>query len=231
MKLNESKIRIKDMPLEERPRERLARLGGESLSVPELLAIILRTGLKGETAVDVANKLLKNYNNNLRDLFSTDYNELSKIKGIGFTKAIQLKAVFELYNRLSTFKEEEKVYISSPEDAYSILKPLGFLDKEYFVLLCLNTRNRLLSKETLSIGSLNANIVDPKEVFRVALSKNSSSILLAHNHPSGDPRPSDGDIEITKRIVEAGRLFDIDIQDHIIIGKDGFVSLKKKGFC
>lgn len=224
------KIRIKDMPKDDRPRERLVKLGGESLSTPELLAIILRTGFKGETAVDVANKLLKIYNNNLKDLFSADVNELSKIKGIGFTKAVQLKAVFELYNRLSTFKEEEKIYINSPEDAYSILKPLGFLDKECFVLLCLNTRNRLLSKETLTVGSSNANIVDPKEVFRIALSKNSASIVLAHNHPSGDSSPSDSDIEITKRIVDAGRLFDIDVQDHIIIGKEGFLSLKEKGF-
>lgn len=218
------------MPKTDRPRERLFKLGGESLSTPELLAIILRNGSMGESAVDVAMKLLKIHNNNLRNLFSADVNELSKIKNVGFTKAVQLKAVFELYNRLNTFKEEEKIHINSPEDAYFLLKPIGFLDKEHFVLLCLNRRNRLLSKETLSVGSSNANILDPKEVFKIALSRNSASIVLAHNHPSGDPSPSSSDIKITRRIVEAGRLFNIDVQDHIIVGGDEFVSLKEKGF-
>jgi len=223
------KVRIKDMPPEERPRERLARLGGEALSTSELLAIILRTGSRGETALDVANKLLKIYNNSLIDLFSADVNELSKIRGVGFTKAVQLKAVFELYNRLNMFKDEEKIYINSPEDAYSILRPLGFLDKEHFVILSLNTRNRLVAKDKISVGSLNANIVDPKQIFKIALLRNAASIILAHNHPSGDPSPSDGDIEITKKIIEAGKLFDIEVQDHIIIGKDGFVSLREIG--
>jgi len=223
------KVRIKDMPPEERPRERLARLGGEALSTSELLAIILRTGSRGETALDVAKRLLKIYNNNLKDLFSADINELSKIRGVGFAKAVQLKAVFELYNRLNMFKDEEKIYINSPEDAYSILKPLGFLDREHFVILCLNARNRLIAKDKISVGSLNANIVDPKQIFKIALLRNAASIILAHNHPSGDPSPSDGDIELTKKIVEAGKLFDIEVQDHIIIGKDGFVSLREIG--
>ncbi|MDI6902446.1 MAG: DNA repair protein RadC [Methanocellales archaeon] len=227
----EYKIKIKELPIGERPRERLAKFGAASLSISELLAIILRTGSHGETALDVANKLLSKYNGNIKSLFCADVSELSKIKGIGFAKAVQIKAVFELAKRIQSFTDE-KVEISSPADVASILMPkLRTLDKEHLVILCLDPRNRIHngSEVTISVGSLDVNIIDPREIFRVALSKNAASIILVHNHPSGDPSPSDGDIEVMRRVMEAGRLIGINVQDHIIIGDGTFISFREKG--
>jgi len=225
------KITIKEWPEGERPRERLVKHGAESLSNSELLAIILRTGSRGETVLELANKLIAKYKGNLRNLFSADVNELNKIKGVGTTKAVQIKAVFELVKRINS-GSSKKIEISSPQDVSNFLmSKMKFLDKETFVILCLNTRNKLIdsSEIKISVGSLNTNIVDPREIFKVALSKNAASIILAHNHPSGDPEPSDGDIEVTKRIVEAGKLIGIDVTDHVIIGENKFVSLKDRG--
>ena len=221
-------IKIKDLPKDERPRERLAKLGGETLSIQELLAIILRTGTKGETAIDIANRLLHTYNNNLYNLFSADVHELSRIKGVGFTKAVQLKAVFEIHKKLSTFTGEKDVFINRPEDVYFIMKTLQYAEKEYFILLSLNARNKLISKDVLSVGTLNIGVVEPREVFRMALAKNAASIVLVHNHPSGDCTPSDADIQITKRIVEGGRILGIDVQDHVIIGKNKYYSIRER---
>jgi len=226
----EYKIKIKDLPKDERPRERLAKFGAESLSTSELLAIILRTGSHGETALDVANKLLNKHDGNIKSLFSADITELSKIKGIGFAKAVQLKSVFELAKRIHSFTNE-KIEVSTPEDVANILMPkMRSLDKEHLVILCLDPRNRILngSEVTISIGSLDVNIVDPREVFKVALAKNAASIILAHNHPSGDPSPSSDDIKITKRLMEAGDLMGIGVLDHIIFGDGKYISLKSK---
>jgi len=227
----EYKIKIKDLPKDERPRERLAKFGAESLSTSELLAIILRTGSHGETALDIANKLLNKHNGNIKSLFSADITEMSKTKGIGFAKAVQLKAVFELAKRIHSFTNE-KTEVSTPEDVANILMPkMRSLDKEHLVILCLDPRNRILngSEVTISIGSLDVNIVDPREVFKVALAKNAASIILAHNHPSGDPGPSTDDIKITKRLMEAGDLMGIGVLDHIIFGDGKYISLKNKG--
>lgn len=201
----EYKIKIKELPIGERPRERLAKFGAASLSISELLAIILRTGSHGETALDVANKLLSKYNGNIKSLFCADVCELSKIKGIGFAKAVQIKTVFELAKKIKSFTDE-KVEISSPADVDGILMPkLRTLDKEHLVILCLDPRNRILngSEVTISVGSLDVNIIDPREIFRVALSKNAASIILVHNHPPRDPSPSDGE----------------------------FISFREKGYC
>jgi len=228
--MKENKIKIRDLPEEERPRERLAKYGPEALSNAELLAIILRTGIKGDTAIDLANKLLNHFNGNLKAIVSADMNELSKIKGLGFAKSAQIKAAFELSKRINY--TQENIRISSPKDAAEFLMPkLRYLEKEHFVILCLGVRNRVIDNTELkiSVGSLDVNIVDPREVFKVALAKNASSIILAHNHPSGDPSPSDNDIEVTRRVEEAGRMIGIEVYDHVIIGDGKYVSLKEKG--
>ncbi|WRQ72879.1 MAG: DNA repair protein RadC [Methanosarcinales archaeon Met12] len=227
----EYRIKIKDLPKDERPRERLAKFGAESLSTSELLAIILRTGSHGETALDTANKLLNKHDGNIKSLFFADITELSKIRGIGFAKAVQLKAVFELAKRIQSFTNE-KTKVSTPEDVANLLMPkMRSLDKEHLVILCLDPRNRILngSEVTISIGSLDMSIIDPKEVFKVALAKNAASIILAHNHPSGDPSPSSDDLRITKRLMEAGDIMGIGVLDHIIFGDGEYISLKNKG--
>ncbi len=221
-------MRIKELPKSERPRERVLRYGVEALSNAELIAIILRTGSKDKNALELANVLLKHFDNNLKRLFSADISELRKIKGIGIAKAVQLKAVFELARRINTFSNN-RIKINSPADVYRILHDkLANLDKEQVVLLCLDAKNRVIDNEVvLSIGSLEASIIDPKAIFKVAIARSSSSIILVHNHPSGDPTPSIGDINATKGIIEAGRLLNIPLQDHVIIGKNRYCSLKE----
>ncbi len=221
-------MRIKELPESERPRERVIKYGVEALSNAELIAIILRTGSKDKNALELANILLKHFDNNLRRLFSADINELKRIKGIGVAKAVQLKAVFELARRINTFSNN-RIKINTPEDVYRLLHDkLSNLDREQVILLCLDTKNRVIDNEViLSVGSLEASIVDPKAVFKVAIARSSSSIILVHNHPSGDPMPSIGDISVTKSIIEAGKLLNIHLQDHIIIGKNSYCSLRK----
>ncbi len=221
-------MRIKELPESERPRERMLRYGAEALSNAELIAIIIRTGDKDRSAIELANVLLKHFDNNIRRLFSADISELRKIKGIGLAKAVQLKAVFELARRINTFNMN-KVKIETPFDVYTMLHDkLAHLDKEQVVLLCLDAKNRIIDNEiVLSVGSLEASIVDPKAIFKVAIARSSSSIILVHNHPSGDPSPSIGDINTTKSIIEAGKLLNIPLQDHVIIGKNSYCSLRE----
>ena len=225
----EYKIKIRDLPPDERPRERLAKYGADALSNAELLAIILRTGMKGDTAIDLANKLLNHFNGNLKAIVSADMSELSKIKGLGFAKAAQIKAAFELSKRINYL--QDTIQISSPKDAAEYLMPkLRYLDKEHFFLLCLDARNKLMDSEVkVSMGSLSASIVDPREVFKTALSKNAASVILAHNHPSGDPTPSNEDIAVTKRVVNAGDSIGINVNEHIIIGDGKYVCMKERG--
>lgn len=224
------KAYIKDLPPGERPRERLAKHGAPALSTSELIAILLRTGRRGETAVDVANRLLQKYGG-LRALFSADVNELRWIRGMGFAKAVQLKAAFELAKRLD-YPSTERYEVSNPKDVAEFLMPkMRGLDKEQVAMLCLDTRCGVIdnSEVIVSIGSLNLSVMEPRSIFRVALMKNADSVILAHNHPSGDPKPSDGDVEVTKRVIEAGRMLGIEVRDHVIIGDGEFFSLREKG--
>jgi DNA repair protein RadC len=220
---------LRDMPEEDRPRERLQRCGAQALSNSELLAILLRTGTAAESAVHVAQRVLKE-TKGLRQLAGVSVEELTKIRGIGPAKAIQILAGIELGRRLSATRLEETVTIRSPQDASVLLmEELRYLRKEHFVCLFLNTKNHVVGRETLSIGSLNASIVHPREVFLAAIQRSSASIICAHNHPSGDPSPSREDIEMTQRLAEAGQLVGIEVLDHLIIGDGSFVSLKEKG--
>lgn len=220
---------IKDIPEEERPRERLAKYGAEVLSNSELLAIILRTGTPSESALDIANRLLKG-GNGIRGLYELNFEELRAIRGIGKAKASQIKASLELGRRLKTYRGVNSPYVKSPNDAAElVMEDMRYLKKEFLRLMMLNTKNMIIAIKDISIGSLNSSIVHPREIFVEAIKVSSASIIMCHNHPSGDPSPSQEDIDVTKRVYEAGRIVGIDLLDHIIIGDGRYLSLKEKG--
>lgn len=226
----EGKLMIKDYPVNERPRERLIGHGPESLTNQELIAIILRTGTKDESVLQLSQKLIQHFDG-LRMLKHASLEELTSLKGIGKAKAIQLLASLELGRRIATLQEVERYVIRSPEDgANYVMEEMRFLSQEHFVCIYLNTKNQVLFRKTIFIGSLNSSIVHPREVFKEALKRSAASIICVHNHPSGDPTPSREDIDVTKRLVECGKMMGIELLDHIIIGEKRYVSLKEKGY-
>ncbi|RFU71714.1 JAB domain-containing protein [Peribacillus saganii] len=221
---------IRDFPKEERPRERFIQDGPGSLSNQELLALLLRTGTKDESVLQLANRLISTFEG-LRLLKDASIEEITAIKGIGEAKAIQILASVELGKRVSSLNYQDRYVIRSPEDcANYCMDEMRFLSQEHFVCLYLNTKNQVLHKQTVFIGSLNASIVHPREVYKEAFRRSAASIICLHNHPSGDPTPSREDIEVTKRLVECGKIIGIDLLDHLIIGEKKFVSLKEKGY-
>ncbi|QEY19259.1 JAB domain-containing protein [Psychrobacillus sp. AK 1817] len=223
-------LMIRDVHIADRPRERLIRQGAESLSNQELLAILLRTGTKQESVLHLANRVL-GFFEQIQELKNATMEEMMTVKGIGQAKAVQLLAAVELGKRLSQQKTNEKFTIRSPKDAATYLMPeMSSLTQEHFVTLFLNVKNQILHKQTIFIGSLNASIVHPREIFREAVKRSAASIICAHNHPSGNPSPSTEDIDVTKRLMEAGRLMGIELLDHVIIGDHQFISLKEKGY-
>ena len=212
---------IKDLPLAIRPRERLHALGPQALSDEELIAIILRTGTQASNVLDVARDLLV-LHRDLAGLNRATLTELAAARGVGPVKAIDLKAAFEIGKRLLTRAPEERVQITGPEAAYALLRgKMGLLERESVQVILLNTKNRVLGMSTVSEGSLNSSIIRVAEVFRDAVREQAAAIVLAHNHPSGDTTPSAEDVAITRKVVESGRLLDIDVLDHIIIGGPG----------
>lgn len=220
---------LRDVPSEERPRERMQQFGAHALSNAELLAILLRTGTIAESAVRLAQRLLVE-SGGIRSLVDMSTDQLMGIKGIGPAKALQIQAGIELGRRLARSTMNETVTVRTPEDAAKyMMEDLRYLQKEHFVCLFLNTKNHIIGQETLSMGSLNASIVHPREVFRAAIKRSSASIICLHNHPSGDPTPSPEDIQLTKRLIDAGELIGIEVLDHIVIGDQKFVSLKEQG--
>ncbi|MBW7454827.1 DNA repair protein RadC [Paenibacillus sepulcri] len=220
---------LRDVPNEDRPRERLMTVGAEALSHAELLAILLRTGTKSESAVLLASRILKECGS-LYGLVDMSIDELTAIRGIGPAKAVQLRAGIELGRRLARSQQNETLTIRKPSDAANfMMEELRYLKKEHFVCLFLNTKNHVIHRETLSVGTLNASLVHPREVFRAAIKCSSASIICLHNHPSGDPTPSPEDITLTRRLVEAGELVGIDVLDHLVIGDNRFISLKEQG--
>lgn len=221
---------VHDLPVTERPRERLIKFGVESLSIPELLALIMGRGTKGKSVLVTASELLQRYKS-LKKLAGASINELCTIQGIGEAKATQIKAALELAKRLEEDDSAKitKTTVKSPDDILHIIKKeLKGKKKEYFILALLDTRNHLIATRTISIGSLDTSIVHPREVFLEAVSNSAASVIFIHNHPSGNPEPSEEDIKLTKQLIEAGKLLDIDVLDHIIIGDDGYFSMKAK---
>ena len=227
-----SKQTMKELPVSERPYEKTETQGVEYLSDKELLTVLIRTGTRQERADQIALKLLEYCGENgLQTLWNLDMEELKQIPGIGRVKAIQLVCVCELARRMARGKRLSGTKITSPEDVVSYYNmQLKYHQKECLVLVILDSKNRILTDVTLSVGSMHASIADPREIFLAALKKNGSSVLLLHNHPSGDPTPSKEDILTTKRISKAGSLLGIELQDHIILGQNSYISLKAEGY-
>lgn len=220
---------IKDLPVSERPREKLYSYGPESLSNAELLAIIIRTGHKQDTALDVAQRILSMDNRGLTYLSEVSIEQLMEVKGIGKCKAAQILAAIEIGKRLSRWGAHEKTRVNSPVVlANLVMDEMRYLNKEHFRIAILDTKNQILSIENISIGTLNASIVHPRDVFYAAIRRNANSIILIHNHPSGDPEPSKEDISITNRLIQVGDLLGIKVLDHIIIGDNRYISFKEK---
>ncbi len=220
---------IRDMATQDRPRERLRQVGPGAVSTAELLAIVLRTGSGGENVLRLAERLLAEFGS-LPGLSRASITELMNVKGVGEAKAAEVKAALELGRRLMMSSPEERPVVSSPADAANLLmSEMMFLEQEHLRLVLLDTRNRVLETPTIYVGSLNTSVVRVGELFRAALKANAAAMIVAHNHPSGDPAPSPEDIRVTRQLVEAGKLMDIEVLDHIVIGHQRFVSLKERG--
>ncbi|UCD10251.1 MAG: DNA repair protein RadC [Dehalococcoidales bacterium] len=219
-----------DLPVSERPRERLFNHGVENLSAQEILALILGRGISGESVTVTSQRLLSQFGN-LKGIADATLEELAKIKGIGPAKAAQIKAAFELANRLEKADESgKKPVVKTPEDVVSLIQnKLKGKKKEYFLVLCLDTRGKLIKTSEVSIGSLDSSIVHPREVFKEALTASAASVIFTHNHPSGEPEPSEDDIKLTKRLADAGDILGIDVLDHVIVVDNDFRSLKREG--
>ena len=220
-----AKKKIKDLPKVERPREKLMKYGPEKLSNSERLAILLRFGKRGENVIELANKILKRFSKD--ELPSLTFNDLKDYPGLGPAKACEIIACFELGKRLLKDKKAE-IYLE-PREIWEELKDLRDHRKEHFVIFYLDSRNQEIKREIISVGSLNANLVHPREVFEPAVRNLAAQIILAHNHPSGDPEPSEDDLLLTKKLVESGKILGIEVIDHIIVAKDNFFSFKNKG--
>ncbi len=229
MKESSATYRITDLDEAERPRERLARLGPQALSKAELLAILLRVGVEGQNAIDVGRNLLKDFGD-LPGIHRASLEELCNQKGVGLAKAAQIKAAIELGRRLTSESPEDRLAIHSPQDAADwVLYEMGSLEQEELRVILLDTRNRVIKQETVYKGSLTSSQVRIGEIFKLAIRLNAAHLLVLHNHPSGDPTPSPEDIAITRSIVQAGKLMDIEVLDHLVIGRMKYVSLKERG--
>jgi DNA repair protein RadC len=222
-------VTIHDMPSGERPRERLQHYGPEALSTAELLAILLRTGSRGENVLTLATRLMIEFAG-LGGLARAGFSELSAVKGVGQAKAAQLKAGLEIGRRLLIAAPDERPQITSPADAANLLMlEMGHLEQEHLRVLLLDTKNRVHASPTIYKGNVNTSVIRIAELFREAIRHNSTAVIIAHNHPSGDPTPSPEDVRITRQIAEAGQLLDIEVLDHLIIGRGHYVSLKERG--
>lgn len=222
---------IKELPEDERPQEKMIRHGAGSLSNAELLAVIIRTGTRQATAVEVGRKIIEYLENDLSYFHQMDVLELKRnpnLSGVGIVKACQIKAAIELGRRMKQ-KEIPEVKITSPQDVVGLLMDeMQYLKQECFKIILLDTKNRAIKVEEISLGTLNSSLVHPREVFVKAIKQHAASIILAHNHPSGDTEPSTEDKNITKRLVEAGELIGISVLDHIIIGRETFLSFRQE---
>jgi DNA repair protein RadC len=223
------RLMLREMAADERPREKLKLRGSAALSDGELLAIILNTGIRGETVTDVSQRLLAHYGG-LRGLFRLDVAELARIRGLGDAKAVRVKAALELGRRLAALSPEERPLVGSPEDVANLLgTEMAALEQEELRVVLLDTKHRIVRTESVYRGSVNQAQVRVAEVFRDAVRQQATAIVAVHNHPSGDPTPSAADVALTVEIVAAGQLLDIELLDHLIIGQGRWLSLKRLG--
>jgi DNA repair protein RadC len=231
-----SHLLIREMPEQERPRERLVANGADALRNAELIAILLRTGMKGTSAVQIADQLLQRFGT-LQELAMASLDDIRKVKGIGRDKAIALKSAFTLAQRMAAEIRAEAPLLDAPDRVAALLREDNRLyEVETFQIVLLNTRRRLLRVEKLSQGTLDTLLVHPREVFRTAIAANAASLILVHNHPSGDPTPSEADIMVTRDLIRAGHLLKIEVVDHIILGRatdarpKDWMSLRELGY-
>ncbi len=225
----ESSFTVRDLPRQERPRERLQKFGPEALSAQELLALVIGRGIPKKSVMNIAQELMARFGS-IKAINQATIEELSQIKGIGLAKAAQIKACFELGKREQLEPELKNFDIKDPEAVVKAIRAsIKDKAKEHFKLILLNPRNKIIGISTISIGTLNASLVHPREVFKDAIMHSAASVVLAHNHPSGDPEPSEDDLKITKKMVESGKILGIEVLDHIVIGKDNFCSFKERG--
>ena len=220
---------LKALPAEERPRERLHAYGAQALTTAELIAILIRTGNAQRSAVSLGEFLLAEFGS-IKGVATASAEQLAAVKGLGTAKAAQIKAAIEFGNRLSLFTEEGRPSIGGPRDVSNLLMPdLRYQKKEHLKSLLLDTKNKVIAIKTVSIGDLSSSIVHPREVYKDAVLASAASIIIAHNHPSGDPTPSAEDVAVTKRLIQSGEIMGIDLLDHIVLGDGTFVSLKERG--
>jgi DNA repair protein RadC len=229
-------LRIMDMPEQDRPRERMVAMGAEHLTNAELIAILLRTGTRGVSAIQIATQLTAKFQT-LDALARAPLKDLCTIKGVGRSKAITLKSAFTLAARMAREIHNEEPLLDTPERVADVLREqVRLCDVEFFHVLMLNTRRRLIGIERVNQGTLDTILIHPREVFRAAILANSSAVILAHNHPSGDPTPSEADIKATRDLIRAGQLLKIEVLDHVILGRKtqerpkDYVSLRELGY-
>lgn len=240
------RLTLKMIPSNSRPRERLARYGASVLSTAELVAILVGSGSKNETAIDLANRLLRtgeerlnggsgtrredigDEGRGLRYLAVAGFDELKSIKGIGLAKAAQIKAALELGRRLAAYIPSNPVIRCPSDVAVLLMEEMRYLEREEFRVVMLNTKNHVIGIHTASVGDLNSSIVHPREIFKEPIRRTAASVILVHNHPSGDPSPSDEDIRVTNRLREAGKLLGIEVLDHLIVGDNAYFSFKER---
>lgn len=227
---SEKRMTVKDLPLSERPYEKFEQYGPNALSDAELLAIIIRSGSRNERSIEIAQRVISIDDNGIGSIYNLTLEDLQCISGIGRVKAIQIKAVAELSKRISKYNASNKFCITSPESVAQVyMEEMRYLEQEHLKVVFLDTKNKLISDKFLTVGTVNASLINPREVFIEALKKNAVHVILIHNHPSGDPSPSREDIAVTNRVVEAGEIVGIKLLDHIIIGNGKYISLKERG--
>jgi len=213
----------------ESPRERLAKYGAEHLSIYELLIVLISSGYSRRKAAEIATDLLETFDGNLIDVFTATIHQLTQVDGIGFVKACKIKAAFELMKRINSYCKEMHPEISSAKDVVKLVAPhMKYLKQEEFRVLLLDGKNRLIRHQRVSLGSLDKALVHPRDVFRPAIAEGAASIILVHNHPSGDPTPSEQDLLLTRELYMCGKILSIEVLDHVIIGFSDYVSLKEE---
>lgn len=219
---------IREMPSEDRPREKLSRFGPGSLTDSELLAILLRTGVQGENVLTLSQRLLRDYGG-LTGLSRVPLSQLCELRGMGEAKATMLKAALEIGRRLLLAEPDQRLQVRSPGDlANPLMLEMAGLEQEHLKLVMLDNKNRVLKMQTMYVGTINSSHIRIAEVFREAIRQNAAGIIIAHNHPSGDPTPSPEDVRVTEELIKAGKLLDIELLDHLVIGHQRFVSLRER---
>jgi DNA repair protein RadC len=220
---------IKELPELERPREKMMLLGADKLSNAELLAVLLGTGTRAQSATALADRILSLTPDGIGHLTECTIEDLARVSGVGAAKACRIAAAVELGKRLATQPKSKRVRVGSPQDVAELfIESMRHLKQECFRVLLLNVKNEIMAIEEISVGNINSSVADSREVFRPAIKRGAASLVLAHNHPSGNPEPSDVDVEATKRLVAAGELLGIKVIDHIVIGDGTFASMRQK---